>query len=469
MQNYPELEVKELPEAPRASKAIGVGVVVMGLAIGTGELILWPHLTVKYGLGILWFALLGILFQAIINHEVARHEVATGESFFTSSGRYLKWSPVFWLFSAFLLYLWPGWASVLGSMLASLFGFGTYLIWGWVALALVLVCTFTGKVAYDVLEWSLKIIVPIFFILIVFFSVLNISTETFVGALKGLVNFGYIPQGIDMQVLLGAVVFAGAGGMLNLCISLWYRDKNFGMGAHTGRISNPITGKAEAVSPMGAVFDVKDEKNLFRWHEWMKFVKIDQGVIFFGLGFTTLFLLSVNAYSVLAPLGIVPEGLNVATAQAEIFSAKWGIWGEKLFLVMASFMLFSVMWTVLDALARIVSDILHTNSRMGELRKYFSWLERISVHHMYYATILIVVVLGAALLPLKQPLPWITLSGALGGVTMAIYTPMLIYLNNKKLAKTLRPNLLTNVLLVLISAFFIYFSFVMLAQVYNSL
>ena len=57
----------------------------MGLAIGTGELIMWPHLITKHGFSLLWLALLGIIFQFFINQEVARHSLATGEGFFQSS------------------------------------------------------------------------------------------------------------------------------------------------------------------------------------------------------------------------------------------------------------------------------------------------------------------------------------------------------------------------------------------------
>ena len=74
---FRELETKELPELVNLTKFIGVGLVVTGLAMGTGELILWPHLAVKYGLGILWGALLGITLQFFINREVGRLEAAT--------------------------------------------------------------------------------------------------------------------------------------------------------------------------------------------------------------------------------------------------------------------------------------------------------------------------------------------------------------------------------------------------------
>lgn len=90
MDKFPDLERREMPQPPSWRKAIGVGVVVMGLAIGTGELILWPHLITKHGLGLLWLALLGITFQYFLNHEVARHAVSTGEGFFTTSARVIK-------------------------------------------------------------------------------------------------------------------------------------------------------------------------------------------------------------------------------------------------------------------------------------------------------------------------------------------------------------------------------------------
>ncbi len=454
---YPPLAEKMLPKPPHWSKALGVGVVVMGLAIGTGELILWPHLIVKYGLGLLWLALLGIIAQYFINQEVARHAVATGEGFFTSSARVIKHSAVFWFFSAIVLYIWPGWASAIGTTLTELFGFGTHLGWSWATLALVLVLTFSGKIAYNMLEKSLKIIVPTFFVLLVVISFFNLDAETLRQAFMGVVNFGYIPSDVDINVLLGAVVFAGAGGMLNLCISLWYRDKQVGMGAYVERITNPITGKEVTVSPTGYAVKVNEE-NLKLWKGWMKFVRIDQGLIFLLLGFITLLLLSVNAYAVLTPLGLVPEGLDIAVVQAHIFGNYWGEFGYKLFLAMAGLMLFSVMWTVIDALTRMVSDILYTNCQTGPFSKALKPLKNISLHRLYYISISTIVIFGAILLPFKQPLTLLTISAVLGGLTMAIYTPFLIYLNNIKLPKPLRPSMFTNVMMALISMFFIYFA-----------
>lgn len=453
---FPPLPHKELPAPPHWTKAVGVGVVVVGMAMGTGELILWPHLVARYGLSILWFALVGITIQYFVNQEVARQTAATGESFFTSSARAISWSPAFWLFSAILLYIWPAWASALGTILVKLTGFGSYVAWAWASLALVLAITFSGRVAYRVLESALKVIVPTFFLLLVWISFLNLDAHIVKEGLRGLFSFGTVPENLDWVALLGAVVFAGAGGMLNLCVSLWYRDKQIGMAHYAGRIANPISGKPEAVSPLGAAF-TENHENLERFRGWMRYVRADQGILFWLLGLITLFLLSVNAYAVLSPLGIVPQGLELVSAQARIFSQEWGAFGEKLYLFMAYLMLFSVMWTVLDALTRIVSDIIHTNSREGGLQKLFRHAARFSVHDLYYSVIVIAVVISAALVPLKQPLTFLFISSALGGLATALYVPLILFLNNRKLPWALRPSVFTNVVLAASAAFYWFF------------
>jgi Mn2+/Fe2+ NRAMP family transporter len=457
MDTYPKLEKKEMPNPPHWTKALGVGIVVTGLAMGTGELIMWPHLVTKYGVNLLWLALLGIVAQYFINHEVARYSISTGESFFTASARVFKWFPIFWFLSAILLYIWPGWASAIGTTLRELFGFGTHFGWAWGSLGLVLIITFLGKRAYVLLEKTLKIIVPTFFLMLVAITVLNVSADHWAEVARGFLDFGKIPKDIDINILLSAIVFAGAGGMLNLCVSLWYRDKQVGMGKYVGRIENPITGKNEAIAATGFCFEDTQE-NIIRWKKWMRFMRVDQGIVFLLIGFISLLLLSINAHAVLSPMNLVPEGIDVAVVQAHIFGSTLGRPGFILFLVMAFLMLFSVMWTVIDALTRMLSDIIYTNSRAGGMRRFFSWAERIPMGTLYYSIITLVVFVGALLIPMRQPLSLLVISAVLGGLTMAVYTPFLIYMNNTKLERKLRPGIFTNIVMVCISLFFIFFA-----------
>jgi len=460
---FPPLRTKELPVPPPWYRAVGVGVVIIGMALGTGELIMWPHLVSKFGLGILWLALVGITLQYFINQEVARHTLATGESFFTTSARLLYWSPLAWLSASILLYIWPGWASTLGTILAALVGGGDYRVWAWFSLGLVLILTFRGQAAYRMLELSLKIIVPIFILLLVVISFFNLKWSHLVLAAQGLFNWGYLPAEIDFNVLLGAIVFAGAGGMLNLCTSLWYRDKQVGMAAHEGRITNPISGRPEAIGVVGSTFVINVE-NLKRWRGWMRYVFIDQGIIFWFLGVISLVLLSVNAYVVLGLKGLVPEGNELAIMQAQIFGQEWGWLGVKTYLLMIYLMLFSVMWTVIDALTRIITDIIHTNSREGKLTGRWRWLSRLSIHHLYYLSITLIVLIQATLLPFNQPLTFLVISSVLGGLTMAIYTPILLFINNRRLPQALRPGLISNLFLTGAALFYAYFAVMVIRQ-----
>ena len=190
----------------------------------------------------------------------------------------------------------------------------------------------------------------------------------------------------------------------------------------------------------------------------MNFIRIDQGVIFWFLGLVTLVLLSLNAYTVLKPKGLIPYGLDVAVVQANIFGQNWGAFGFNLFLIMAFLMLFSVMWTVIDAFARISSDILYVNSQTGPFQKYLTRIKNISLSHLYYGLIIGIVLTSAFLLPLNQPFILLTISAVLGGLTMAVYTPILIYLNNFRLPKDLRPGIITNLMMSAAALFYIFFS-----------
>ena len=57
----------------------------------------------------------------------------------------------------------------------------------------------------------------------------------------------------DATKLLTAITFAGLGGFWTLFYSYWIRDKGAGMAYYMGRLTGPITGKAEAIPASGFV------------------------------------------------------------------------------------------------------------------------------------------------------------------------------------------------------------------------
>jgi len=83
-------QVNTLPNAPKFRTLLGPSFILLGLGLGSGELILWPYLTSNWGMGIIWGAILGVTFQFFINMEIERYTLARGESVFVGFARKTK-------------------------------------------------------------------------------------------------------------------------------------------------------------------------------------------------------------------------------------------------------------------------------------------------------------------------------------------------------------------------------------------
>src|SRR3970040_3049943 len=117
------LEKKEFPEPLPLRKLIGPSFILLGLGLGSGELILWPYLASNYGFGIIWGAVLGITLQFFINMEIERYTLVTGESIFVGlSRKFKKIAPMWFLISTFLPWIWPGIIASSASLLAAALG-----------------------------------------------------------------------------------------------------------------------------------------------------------------------------------------------------------------------------------------------------------------------------------------------------------------------------------------------------------
>ena len=62
----------------------GPGAIMVGLAIGSGELVLWPWITAKFGAQMMWAAAVGVCLQMWLNIEIGRWAIATGSLMATS-------------------------------------------------------------------------------------------------------------------------------------------------------------------------------------------------------------------------------------------------------------------------------------------------------------------------------------------------------------------------------------------------
>ncbi|MEZ6117293.1 MAG: Nramp family divalent metal transporter [Pirellulaceae bacterium] len=80
----PAMRYHDLPDAIPVRKMLGPGIILAGMALGSGEFILWPYITYRSGFVFFWAAIVGVAMQYLINMEITRWTLATGETAVTA-------------------------------------------------------------------------------------------------------------------------------------------------------------------------------------------------------------------------------------------------------------------------------------------------------------------------------------------------------------------------------------------------
>src|SRR5688572_28063607 len=146
-----------------ALKLIGPGAIALGISIGSGEWLLGPAVTAKYGAALLWVATVSILLQVILNQEMVRYTIATGEPIFSGFMR-TRPGAAFWGWAYAVLFFlqigWPGWALSAATAITAAFKGSlttdadqqTILMWGYATFIFCLAVIACGRKIEKTLE-----------------------------------------------------------------------------------------------------------------------------------------------------------------------------------------------------------------------------------------------------------------------------------------------------------------------------
>ena len=437
----PELRSADLPERETSFwKMTGPGAVMIGMAIGSGELILWPWITAKFGTEMMWAAALGVFLQLWINIEIGRWAVATGESPLTGFARLSKWWVYFFLTLLFVGAFLPGWGRATGTSIKILFfgtdGPGADWFWTAVVFAIALAIVFGPKRIYASVERSIifMVVVIVIGLLVVAFSVGTLGDVK--NMLGGVLNFGQISLDDEFTFhrFFGAFVFAGAGGLGNLFYAYYLRDKGIGMGARIPMLLNPLREAQSGASEIGYRFPTTAE-NLRRFRDWFRFVVQDSTIFFWIANTFTMFLFMFGALVVLHPAGIVPQESQLVWDLAIVLEGTMGVGGRHLFLIIGIAALFSSVLAGLDGGVRIWVDLLHTN---------FKAAHRFAANKLYLGLAIGLSALGVLATWFFEAfdvsaLDFFFISAMLSGFAMAAYVPTVLYMNLRHLPAAVRP------------------------------
>jgi hypothetical protein len=458
----PAWGVDDLPEplpfsAKNMFKTIGPGAILLATSIGGGEWLVGPALGVQFGTSVFWVATIAIVLQLIFNLEAIRYTLYTGEPIYSGIMR-LRPSSGFWgIFYVLLTSIQLGVPALAAACAPALFAafagrlpgapdtttllFVTYGVIGFG----VLILSFGGTIErmLEIASWLMIAYIFVFLLVVnIFFVPLSVWGRT----LTGFFSFGSIPDGVDLLLLGALASTAGSGGVGNLTITNWVRDKGFGMGARVGAIPSAFGSKEIKLSHVGKVFPINDE-NLRRWKVWTKYLNVDQ-VWLWGLGCFVGMFLNVNLATAIIPRATDMSGIGAGAFQAQYLSEH--LWTGFWFLALLNgfWILFSTHMGNTDILIRTVTDIIWVGSDKAR-----SW-RGADIRKIYYGLLIGFSIWGMIAVNWGNAMSLFKFLANVAGFILAVAGIQVLMVNTKLLPREIQPSIWRKAALVLCSVFY---------------
>jgi len=420
----PPYAPSRLPRFTGWLAALGPGIVWMALAQGSGELIFWPYLCAKYGLGFLILLAPACLLQYAVTFEIGRYSAMTGESIWRG---FVRLNPVFafglWVLMA-ISFLWFGaFASAGGTALAQLVPWPPFadekdrsLFWAALSIVIFAFALLTQKRVYRFIEKVMWTVAGVTFLGLIISCASPELRPQWPAFLQAIVTAQPLAKPWDpgdTDRLLTAITFAGLGGFWTLFYSYWILGKGIACAADPSRAGSVPVEAEGALAEDG--------------RRWRRLLLADTGIGVVGNLLTTL-MTCFLAYAILLPNEVMPDGWRLAVEQARFFELAWGDVGRALFLVVAAAFLCDTWLSTADAVAR---------THIEMIRFCFFRDEPVDEQRWYRGMILVLTGITGLTMFLDQPGRLIILSAVIGFVGTVIFTIALIILVHGPLRRAL--------------------------------
>ena len=464
-----DLPVPPTPHGFEWLKVVGPGIIVLGVSIGSGEFLLGPAAFVRHGLSLLWVVGIAVALQTIFNTELMRYTLATGEPVFTGFMR-TRPSAKLWAWVYVVLYFlqvgWPAWAGTAAGAIFFLFTRRLAVAADATTIYYIGVGTFLGCVAIlsigrriertlELLNWLLVVAILGSFLVL---ALLYVPGPTWAGGALGLTGFDltrgtfdFFPVGTDLFLLAALVAYSGAGGVTNIVLANWARDRGYGMGERAGYIPCAIGGQKVILAHNGFMFDGTAE-GMRRWRGWWRVISADQWGVFFA-GAILGMVLPAMIYVTFLPRGADIQGLGISAALAQAISGTAGVLVGGVIAFLGAWILFKTQLDQLEGMVRAITDILWTGS--GRLRNWRGG----DVRAVYYCVLAVIVLWGIVALRLAQPFLLLQIGANMAGLVLVIGSIHLLYINTRLLPEHVRPPMWRRAALVGMALFYGFFVF----------
>lgn len=427
--------IRELPTSPPLKKLLGPSFILLGLGLGSGEVILWPYLSSHFGMGLVWAAIVGLTMQFFLNLEIERYTLVKGESIFVGLARRWHLLPWWFIASTFLGFGWPGIIAAAAKLFANASGLPHF---DWIAIGLLIIIGLIlslGPVLYKTVETFQKIVITVGVPVIIILAVYMAKTADWSALASGLIghgsNYWFFPKGLPLFTFLGALAYAGAGGNLNLAQSFYIKEKGYGMGQFSGRITSLLSGNVEDIALEGTTFN-PTESNIQRFKQWWRNINIEHWLIFWLTGIVTITMLSFLAYAVTYGISGTESGIDFIITEGKLIGLSSLKIIGTIFILVTTLTLFATQLTVLDSTSRIIAEnIILTNPAKIPARK---------LSKFYYVIIWAQIIFGIIvfLSGFSEPRTLITIGAVINALAMFVYIILVLIVNRRDLPRPIR-------------------------------
>ncbi|KGJ77559.1 iron transporter [Cryobacterium roopkundense] len=390
-------------------KIVGPGLVVAATGVGAADMVATLVAGSRYGYGLLWAVILGVVLKIVLVEGAGRYTLATGKTIFEGWRSLGKWTT--WYFGPYIML----WGFVYGATamssaalpLAALFPALPLPVWAILMGLAGLTMVWFGR--YAIFEKITAVLVGIMFVTVVGLAV--IAVPDFPAMIAGLVPI--IPEG---GVLYTLALAGGVGGTITLAAyGYWLREKGW---------STP---------------------------RWMKVMRIDNRMAYVMTGIFVIAMLVVGAEVVSAAGITLSAGDKGLVDLSTVLNDKYGVVVGTGFLVGFWAASFSSIIGVWNGVSLMFADFWgnmrgkasgHPDTRVGG--KYFKF-------YLLWLTFppMILFLLG-------QPIGLILAYGVLGSLFMPFLAITLLgLLNGKRIPVEWKNKLPTNIALSVCALLFI--------------
>ena len=420
LQDPYELRAESIEPPPTSFAAvyrkIGPGLILAGTIVGSGELIVTTVLGAENGYTLLWLILVSCVIKIVVQNELGRYTIATGETsleaFNRVPGPRLGVSWVVWTWFVAQILIMFGIGGMLGAIsevLNTMVPGVPIKAWIWVINVVTVALLVLGR--YELVEkFSIALVVG--------FTVMTVISAGYLLGQPEYFSWAQVIEGLSFHLpeggFLTAVAVFGITGVGASELSIypyWCLEKGY------ARFTGP-----------------RDDTGAWRERArgWIRVMGFDvvNAMLFYTFTTVAFYLLGAG---VLRGMGVMPQGSQMVGTLSNMYTQTLGDWSRYVFLLGAAAVFYSTVFGGTAARSRMLADIL---ALLGvyDKRNYALRLTYTRVFVVFF-----MLVPTAFFFFVEEPVVMVKITGAVEAMLLPVVAFSTVYLRYRHLPKAILP------------------------------